>query len=173
MIYYIEGIMCSGKTTLAKKLEHEAGYIISPEPTPAPFSESTSIVNRQNNIFNTYIEHFDHLIDSSTSFLCDYSPFGVLPFELALSEWSLLQGNTDDYINLHRAAIAHQSFLNQKKKQWGDSCIQLGYLTIEEDVIIKRLQQRNRTGDSDWPCDFIKILKHKYDWYFINGQQVE
>jgi hypothetical protein len=165
MIQYIEGLMCSGKTTLVNKLL-TAEKKIAPEPTPPPLSDNVTLEERQQSIFESYISSFEKLIYDSQVYLCDYSPWGIIPFEMGLSEWSLINGNLEESFILSRLAEKHHKMLIIKQVEWKDRCVMVKFLSARTATIIKRLVSRNREGDNLWPMPMVALLNKYYNNYF-------
>lgn len=105
MIYYIEGCTCSGKSTLAKELvNYYEGFELAPEHTPNHAKmQNLSLPEKQKIIFFDFLNHFETLRQTGKNYICDFSPWGVIPFSYALcnstavmgaenfvKEWSLL-----------------------------------------------------------------------------------
>lgn len=160
--------MCSGKTTLVNKLakNNNENLVIAEEPTPPPLSPDVTLQERQQKIFDTYTSYFDKLINSETKYLCDYSPWGIIPFELGLSEYNFSQGKLEEAFILSDMAKTHHNALILKQKQWNDKCIMLRFLSAKTGIIMRRLAIRNRAGDNLWQRHLVALLNKYYDSYF-------
>lgn len=168
MIYYIEGCTCSGKSTLAKELvNYYEGFELAPEHTPDhERMKDLSLPEKQKIIFFDFLNHFETLRQTGKNYICDFSPWGVIPFSYAIcnstaimgaenfvKDWSLLNAQfteiCDNYFNMNRENI---------------QCI--AFLSLPKNAIKERLIARNRAGDDLWNDRFIKELILQYNWLF-------
>ena len=167
MIYYIEGCTCSGKSTLAKELvNYYEGFELAPEHTPEHEKmQNLSPLEKQKIIFFDFLHHFETLRQTGKNYICDFSPWGVIPFNYALcystgipSEknvevWSLLNAQftqiCESYFDMNRGKI---------------QCI--AFLSLPKEAIKERLIARSRAGDELWNDRFVNELARQYNWLF-------
>lgn len=190
VVYIIEGVTCSGKSTLAKRcVESQAlllpsdeltyisdapawspvyGLELAPEHTPEPYN-GCSLCNRQRAILEDFArrqEEITELIrrDMSRSFVMDFSTLGVSTFSNALREMLISTGAGNKGDRLARLAFdADKSFY-----RWRKELMSLGasvYLTIllpYPCVIEQRLKNRARPGDDALGPELIRELCEAY-----------
>ena len=196
VVYIIEGVTCSGKSTLAKRcVESQAlllpsdeltyisdapawspvyGLELAPEHTPEPYNGG-SLCNRQRAILEDFARRQDEITelirrDMSRSIVMDFSTFGVSSFSNALREMESTRINGRNADRLARLSFdADKSFY-----RWRKELLSLGasvYLTIllpPPCVIEKRLKNRARPGDDAWGPELIRELCKAYRKSAIN-----
>ena len=167
MIYYIEGCTCAGKSTFAKKIAIEKGLPLAPEHTPAPLSETPSIVERQQILFADFVSQFTFMIASKKDYIADFSPWGVIPFSTAYASFLKLKDSASkEAFMLLDLAYRQHTFMKEFKNTFKEHLTCINYLKADAEIIWTRLADRNRKGDDCWKKDFIEILVENYNQYF-------
>ena len=161
MIHFIEGCTCAGKSTLAQELSQKLGIFVAPEHTPAPLSETPSIVQRQQYVFADFMGQFCSMIASGKDYIADFSPWGVIPFSLAYADFL---GGKDRA--LYDLANQQHQFLEKFKELHHQHLQCIAYLKTDAETIKNRLQTRARVGDDCWDNKFIDLLVKRYNDYF-------
>lgn len=167
MIYYIEGCTCSGKSTLAKELvNYYEGFELAPEHTPNHEKmKNLSLPEKQKIIFFDFLNHFETLRQTGKNYICDFSPWGVIPFSSALRQ--LKTTITDE----------EKDQLSELTLQFKNICLQyfsmnyheiqcFAYLFLPPHAILTRLKNRKRQGDCLWNFMFIGFLVMEYNKLF-------
>ena len=164
MIYYVEGCTCSGKTTFCKEfLEGKSNVLKMAKKHTPPIIPNETPLERQERVFQCFMDNFKEMLQTDEHYLADYSPAGVIPFTFALAS------TTNDIELKEKLQFKAISMLNDWRlfvMQYADKLFMLKYFTANATDIITRLQNRKRQGDTMWSEDFIVTLVEEYNHFF-------
>lgn len=195
IIYFIEGVTCSGKSDELFRVENKKDGArphefareselysflddwaqFKPVFIPETFTNpETGIVDRQTDLFHNMLESFLRRVfrndcAKNIRILADYSPFGCIPFTSALATFH-------NNGALHYSAQYMKDVLNLLLKSGIDLRLQR-YLRTSPDEVIDRMKRRNRKGDAEIAGiplikDFFSVLCSEYDRFFMNDLQM-
>ena len=158
--HIIEGVTCSGKTTVSKQIQSVYGTQCLMEHPPldkgqAPLTEMDYYAH-QERVFNAFLAEYRNAPDGV--WYVDYSPFGCLPFTKALVDVGLT-GCADLIPMMAKELNALCKYAH---------CYLHRYLPIDIHECLHRLENRARRGDDTWNQELLGRLIVRYDEFFQN-----
>lgn len=157
-IYMVEGITCSGKTTMIKDITSVMPYSTMLEHPPR-LDDTDNWEEHQNRVFDAFFRAY---AESEKDVYTDFSPFAVIPFTVACYDMG--------YINEETLRSMLMSFASQCDDLCKRHLIYLHrYLHIGLDLCLLRLERRARLGDDTWDEELLSVLIPRYDEFFVGG----
>lgn len=160
-IHVIEGVTCSGKTTMLNDICAIMGYSKLQECPPKPPEDYTddAIFIHQRMVFYDFLRAYWNAQNDSYA---DFSPLGCIPFEMALYDSGLITKS----VAQHDLDTMLRECNNLCKKY---RIVLHRFLDIDASVCLNRLRKRNRAGDDTWKVETIFNLVKRYREFFNNS----
>lgn len=159
-IHIVEGVTCSGKTTLVRDILFVVGQNCGLLERPPEHKVGDDWIEHQKAVFDEYLTRFKL---ANGDLYADFSPFGCIPFTTAIM--ACYPPESEDKADR----------MNDLVRYMRESCDELckqhmiylhRYLTLDVESCWRRLSGRGRVGDNSWDYEFLEELIRHYDKFF-------